>query len=170
MPQTVKKDTSFYRSAAIQLQTGERVREMNNSVYSKLLGYRLYDFICLLPTIFFATFETLLRDNDIPHGMSVDGKFLQQLLFADDVVLLAQTPKALETINCLNMATQTDTDLYVHAESLKYYDMNLKIIESNFIINYIHQSRSVTLHDIIILLFSSKAITVKTLTNELSHP
>lgn len=44
------------------------------------------------------------------------------------------------------------------------------IIQSNFIINYIHQSRPVTLHDIVIILFRSKAISVKALTNELFHP
>ena len=60
----------------------------------------------LSPALFSATLEVALRDSLIPHGINVDGEHLQYLLFADDIVMFAHTPKELETmLNQLNMVT-----------------------------------------------------------------
>ena len=74
----------------------------------------------LSPALFSATLEAALRDCEIPYGINVDGEHLQYLLFADDIVMFAHTPKELETmLNRLNVVT-SKIGLKIHPSKTRW--------------------------------------------------
>src|SRR5713101_4669130 len=107
------------------------------------------------PNLFTSTLENILRKINLKGGIKIDGEKLQILAFADDIVLLAHTPKELEiSLNKLNQNCQK-IGLTIHPDKTKWMKneycknsiikLNNKLIEE--VGSYIYLGQSIQMNN-----------------------
>ena len=106
------------------------------------------------PSLFSAALETVMRKLDLPCGIDIDGERLQSLMFADDIVLIGNDPKSLETSLGLLCKAAREIGLEIHPGKTQWMknrfvqgDDSLLLEGSNIelVTSYVYLGQSVTM-------------------------
>lgn len=72
------------------------------------------------PILFTSALENMLRKTNLNGGINIDGEILNTLLFADDIVLIAETASELEKLLHQINKVAEDIGLSIHPEKTKW--------------------------------------------------
>lgn len=117
-------DPSYVRIIQdINSNTSTQITMFNTPIKIQInRGVRQGDVIS--PNLFTSTLQTMLGKIQLKGGINIDGEKLQILLFADDIILISETPKELETM--LNQIHQESNKigLEIHPQKTQWMKNN----------------------------------------------